>query len=180
MGRAEADFLEAAATRCPLAINAALVRAEVVARYGGFDENLRALEDWELWLRYALAGACFAFHDAPEAKALVRVHAGSLSSSHRRMAQSFLLFHEKLVQSKAPPQIIRRHASWQLENRAAWALHEARSGHLGCAQRLLRENFRSDRNGRWLAWLLAAPLLAPLSRWQWLRSRRQRRLAQLR
>ncbi len=56
----------------------ALMKREWFERVGGFDENmLDGFEDWELWLRMALAGATFQF--APNAHLMYRQHDGGRS-----------------------------------------------------------------------------------------------------
>ncbi len=56
----------------------ALMKREWFEKVGGFDENmLDGFEDWELWLRMALAGAEFQF--APDAYLMYRQHDGGRS-----------------------------------------------------------------------------------------------------
>jgi len=62
-----------------MAVHAAMVRRSLVDRVGNFDTGLRALEDWDYWLRCILGGAHLAFMDDPQALALTRVHKGSLT-----------------------------------------------------------------------------------------------------
>jgi glycosyltransferase involved in cell wall biosynthesis len=62
-----------------MVVCAPLLRMSVIYECGGFDEALLVNEDWELWLRIALAGKTFQFISAPGTLALVRVHASSLS-----------------------------------------------------------------------------------------------------
>jgi len=84
-----------------MVVNSALVRRAVVDEVGWFDETLRSLEDWDYWIRCALAGATFRFLDAAGALALVRVHPTSMSQDRvtmhaqqaklrARMGRSFL------------------------------------------------------------------------------------------
>jgi len=60
-----------------MAIHAAMVRKSLVDRVGDFDTSMRALEDWDYWLRCILRGAYLAFLDDPQVLALTRVHQGS-------------------------------------------------------------------------------------------------------
>jgi glycosyltransferase involved in cell wall biosynthesis len=64
-----------------MAIHAAMVRKSLVDRVGDFDTEMRALEDWDYWLRCILRGAHLAFLDDPQVLALTRVHKGS--ATHR-------------------------------------------------------------------------------------------------
>ena len=63
-----------------------LFRRSVLDRAGFMDESMRALEDWEFWIRCANAGACIRFDPAPEAECLIRLHASS--ASHDRAFMS--------------------------------------------------------------------------------------------
>lgn len=62
-----------------LAIEAPLVPASLIAAVGSFDPRLSRMEDWELWLRCALAGVRFRYAPSLEPMATVRVHAASTS-----------------------------------------------------------------------------------------------------
>jgi glycosyltransferase involved in cell wall biosynthesis len=68
-----------------MVVNAPLLRRKLVDRVGGFDGSLGVLEDWDYWIRCALLGARFAYLDAPETLALVRLHAASMSRDAMRM-----------------------------------------------------------------------------------------------
>ncbi len=71
-------------------INAPLFHKRLIDEYGAFDETLTGLEDWDLWLRFAVNGSCFAYLNTPGTQALIRIHA--LSASHnRKMMQSHIL-----------------------------------------------------------------------------------------
>lgn len=71
---------------CP--VNCPLVRRSVLDAVGPWNEGLRALEDWEYWLRCAAAGVQFAYHSKPGMMALVRYRSDSLSSKRDVMARS--------------------------------------------------------------------------------------------
>lgn len=64
-----------------MAIHAAVVRKALVDKVGFFDVGMRALEDWDYWLRCILRGAYVSYLDDPEAIALVRVHPGSATQN---------------------------------------------------------------------------------------------------
>lgn len=68
-----------------IAVNAPLVRAEVVRAVGGFDERIGAHEDWEYWLRCALMGVQYARVSGAASMALVRRHRTSVSQDSVRM-----------------------------------------------------------------------------------------------
>lgn len=61
----------------------ALFPAEVFDELGGYDDSLRVVEDWDMWLRAIYAGVEILFERRP--LALYRWRAGSLSSDSERM-----------------------------------------------------------------------------------------------
>jgi GT2 family glycosyltransferase len=67
-------------------VHAALVRRDGLDRIGGFREELPCLEDWDLWLRLALAGYRFGFD--PETLVHSRLHAGRMSEDTHRMRRA--------------------------------------------------------------------------------------------
>ncbi len=70
-------------------------RREVADRIGGFDERFRTNEDYDFWIRAALAGFQFARNPAP--LAFYRRHDHSLSASESRMLAGILrVFHKTL------------------------------------------------------------------------------------
>ncbi len=71
------------ADRNIMPINAALVSRDLIDRVGGFNEGLRCAEDWEYWIRCALAEAAFLYSDRERARALVRRHDGSTTATQR-------------------------------------------------------------------------------------------------
>ena len=56
-------------------------RRDLAGRVGGFDERLRFEEDWDLWKRFARAGASFLY--LPFKSGVYHVREGSLSRSRR-------------------------------------------------------------------------------------------------
>ncbi|HEX8327809.1 MAG TPA: glycosyltransferase family 2 protein [Hymenobacter sp.] len=75
--------------------NAPLMRAALMQSVGPFDESLRWVEDWQYWVRCAIAGACFRYVPDSNAWALVRVHPTSTSHNMQRMHD-----HEVLVRKQ--------------------------------------------------------------------------------
>jgi glycosyltransferase involved in cell wall biosynthesis len=63
-------------------------RREVYARVGDFDESMRSNEDYDYWIRAALAGCRFARYDQPLGR--YRRRADSLSASDERMLAGIL------------------------------------------------------------------------------------------
>ena len=79
--------------------NAPLLRAELLWRVGPFAEELRWVEDWQYWVRCAIAGASFHYDSTPDAWALVRVHPTSTSHNARRMHDHEVLVRRQLAQA---------------------------------------------------------------------------------
>jgi glycosyltransferase involved in cell wall biosynthesis len=77
--------------------NAPLLRVELLRRVGPFDEELRWVEDWQYWVRCAIAGASFHYDPTPAAWALVRVHPTSTSHNARRMHDHEVLVRQQLT-----------------------------------------------------------------------------------
>jgi glycosyltransferase involved in cell wall biosynthesis len=68
-----------------MVINSPLIRKSVFETVGVFDDSLKFNEDWDLWVRCALNDVYFYYHDDPDTKALVRVHASSYSKDRFKM-----------------------------------------------------------------------------------------------
>jgi GT2 family glycosyltransferase len=71
------------------------VRTEVIKEAGLFDETLSAAEDWDMWLRLAVAGHRAAA--APGLLGLRRFHAGQMSRHRATMAKNDVRVLEKLM-----------------------------------------------------------------------------------
>jgi glycosyltransferase involved in cell wall biosynthesis len=65
----------------PIALCTAMVRRPAFLGAGGFREEVRGTEDWDLWLRLAQQGCSFVA--VPEVLALYRLHANNLSADYR-------------------------------------------------------------------------------------------------
>lgn len=71
-------------------ICAPLFRRSLVERAGPMNESMRALEDWEFWIRCANTGAQIRFDSSPLAECLIRLHAGSASQNREFMINAEL------------------------------------------------------------------------------------------
>ncbi len=79
-----------------MVVNAPILRKRVVESVGYFDENLKALEDWEYWLRCALKDIFFSYHDSLESLALVRFHQDSMSRNEQLMLSTNIKIRRQL------------------------------------------------------------------------------------
>jgi glycosyltransferase involved in cell wall biosynthesis len=80
--------------RCQVFVSA-LIRRTAIERVGGFDPELRSVEDFDLWLRLLAVGERIGYHD----RVLVRFQKrrGSLSSDPVWMAEHVLIVLDKLA-----------------------------------------------------------------------------------
>jgi glycosyltransferase involved in cell wall biosynthesis len=69
--------------QCPFPLFTAMARRKVIEAVGGFDENLEALVDWDLWYRVAHL-ANFSYLDCLVGK--YRFVAGSISDNYHRVS----------------------------------------------------------------------------------------------
>ena len=88
-----ADFAAIVQMRCQVMVSA-MARREAVVRAGMFDPKLRAVEDFDLWLRMTLGGGKIVYHRKPLLR--YRRRAGSLSSNSVWMRQGALRVLEKI------------------------------------------------------------------------------------
>ncbi len=86
-----------------ISVNAPLVRLSAIRKVGLFDERLHAHEDWEYWLRMALAHRRFAQVELPEAMALVRIHTTSLSRDRARMLSGLIAARRRVAAELGTP-----------------------------------------------------------------------------
>ncbi|WP_426490579.1 glycosyltransferase family 2 protein [Hymenobacter sp. 102] len=80
-----------------MVVNAPLVRSEVFKKNGRFNEELRSMEDWEYWLRCAIAGIHMVYDPCKESWAFVRVHRASMSQNNIRMLTYQLMVRKSVV-----------------------------------------------------------------------------------
>ncbi len=78
-------------------VNSVMVRRQKVLDAGLFDESLRELEDWDLWLRMSLNGAKFGF--TPGILSKVRIRKGSMTSDQGRMNRTMARVLEKTIET---------------------------------------------------------------------------------
>ena len=109
-----------------------LVRRPPVEAAGGFDETLTSVEDWDLWLRLARAGARWHCVDRPLAE--YRIRPGAMHQNPRRMLDNRLRVLAKVFDDgrALPPHVA---------SRRALALQNA---HLVAASDFLRAGERTE------------------------------------
>lgn len=162
-------------------VEAPLTRRHIFDRVGVFDERLARMEDWDLWLRIALADARFACMPAVYPSVVVRVHAGSASQRGVEMVRAELAVRERLHPLLADLTAHRAaNAKRMIENRMELAVNTALEGRVLTGLRALAPLAARSRRPRWMLWtlLLPAAAVAPGRRllarvWSWRRGRAQ-------
>lgn len=86
---------------CPNAVHSLLIKKTCFNRVGLFDENLNALEDWDMWIRLS---KFFEFDYVPKNLIIYYIH-GSQMSTHLRLKTKareklFLKHYDSIVQNK--------------------------------------------------------------------------------
>jgi glycosyltransferase involved in cell wall biosynthesis len=122
-----------------MAVNCPLLRKSVVDEIGFFDERMRALEDWDYWIRCATAGKHFQFSDAGDTRALVRSHPQSLSKSNETMIAAALRLQDKLRIAKIAPDVAMLYRKLNAHLEAFLGIEETKRGNrLRGARRLFK------------------------------------------
>lgn len=81
-------------------VNSVMVRKDKVIESGLFDESLRELEDWDLWLRMVLSGCKVGFTLGILSK--VRIRKGSMTSNQNKMDLTMVRVLQKTIQNLRP------------------------------------------------------------------------------
>jgi len=84
--RVRANFLRAIATGNLFLVHALLVRRKCFECCGTFDPTLKAVEDWDLWIRMAMHGHTVKMIDVPVAH--YRRHSNCMTQDPQRMVQA--------------------------------------------------------------------------------------------
>jgi len=144
-----------------IVINSPLIRRSIVHEVGHFDVRLPPAEDWDYWLRCALAGAYFQFADIEETLALVRIHAPSSSQDRLRMHRVGLLIRKKLAALIEDEQILVLNRELRARNEEGFGIMEAARGNAFRGARHLLNSAWFERRSRWKAKLFVCALMTP-------------------
>lgn len=120
---------------CCVTPSTVIVRRDVLASVGGFDESLPLSTDWDMWLRLAAAGHRFAY--LPEAMTDYLWHANNMSRDQREIAGAALTIFSRLFRSGTLPPALQREegrclARWYL-NRACYELDAGMGAETRCS-----------------------------------------------
>jgi glycosyltransferase involved in cell wall biosynthesis len=88
----------------PFVPSSIMIRRQWFGRVGTFDENLRACEDWDMWLRIGYAGCLFAWVDYPVIA--YRQHQGQMTREPERMRKAIFTVLDKFFQQPDIPENI--------------------------------------------------------------------------
>jgi hypothetical protein len=142
-----------------MVVEAPLIRRSLLEKVGGFDPRIRRMEDWELWLRCAMAGACFIYDGTGDDEALphVRVHRASSSQDQIGMHEAAAQV-RKGAESRLPTPALRRLNRRRIhEHLAIIGMLEGLNGRLKFGMRCLLKAGFAERRIKWLAWGVLMP-----------------------
>jgi hypothetical protein len=144
-----------------MVVEAPLIRRSLFERIGGFDLRIKRMEDWECWLRCALAGAYFLRDDSSDADALpcVRVHRASGSQDQIAMHKAAAQVREGIEDKLEDPQLRRLNRRRIHDHWAVIGMLEGLGDHLGSGMRYLLKAGLAERRVKWVAWGLVMPLV---------------------
>lgn len=144
-----------------MVVEAPLIRRSVLERVGGFDARIQRMEDWECWLRCALADAYFLFQDSGDADALpcVRVHRTSSSQDQIAMHEAAARVRERIEGKLEDPELRRLNRRRIHEHWAVIGMLEGLGKHPRSGMRYLLNAGLAERRIKWLAWGVLMPLL---------------------
>lgn len=153
------ELLKALVTAGITTVNAPLLRASVARMVGEFDEDREYAEDWDYWLRCALAGATFHFRHWPATRALVRSHGSSISQNRMHMLAGQVALRQALNARLQDPELIALNKRLEADTRILLRLEAALSerSFIRRSRRLLRAA-TAGRKLRWFAYALALPV----------------------
>lgn len=144
-------------------INTPLVRRDLLERVGFFDSSLPALEDWDYWLRCAVAGARFQFEPLEDTLALVRWHAVSWSKNDLRNVAAEVAMRKKTGALLSDKVARRVNAELLAEAEGTLGSQQVLQGRRAKGAYQLAKAFVLDRNFKhklkWLSCALVAPFV---------------------
>ena len=145
-----------------MVIEGPLVRRSAITTVGPFEESLVRVEDWQYWLRCALAGVRFVADSAAERAVRVRAHLDSNSSTRNQLAMhtSELVVRRWLDGRLDDPGLLQQN---RVRTHAALAWIGVLEGEDGRLMVGVRHLLTAGKAERRLDWLLLACLL-PLLR----------------
>lgn len=147
-----------------MVINAPLLRRSVVDDVGPFDPRLPPVEDWEYWIRCALAGKRFEFRDFEGTLALVRSHGASASRQPVSVLTAWRALRDKIEAMSEDPEVLRLNRDMKSQLEAAIGLDDLTAGRrLDAARQFFRAGLlcpRAKGRAKFMLCGLGSPLLS--------------------
>jgi glycosyltransferase involved in cell wall biosynthesis len=144
-----------------MVVEAPIIRRSLIEKVGGFDPEIRRMEDWECWLRCALAGGFFLHDGADEDGDLahVRIHRASISQDQIAMHQAAVQVRTS-IDSRLPTRELHRLNHRRIhEQQAIIGMLQGLGTQLRSGMRHLIGAGLAERNVRWLAWGILMPVV---------------------
>ena len=95
------------ASVCPFCPSAVLAKRDWVVRAGWFDEGMKRIEDWDMWLRMAYLGCPCVW--VTEAVCLYRIHGGNMVRDVALMCDGMIATMDKLfAHTDLPPNVVQQ------------------------------------------------------------------------
>ena len=142
-----------------MAVEGPLIRKSALATIGSFDEGLVRVEDWQLWLRCALAGVRFVADSAEERAVRVRAHRDSSTRNEIAMLSSELVVRRWLDPQLDEPKLRRHNRSQAQKTLVRMCVLEGKDGRLTVGVRNLLTAGVAERRLDWLLLACVLPFL---------------------
>ncbi|HVF45540.1 MAG TPA: glycosyltransferase family A protein [Pyrinomonadaceae bacterium] len=147
-----------------MVINAPLVRRSVVDDVGPFDPVLTPVEDWDYWIRCAMAGKRFEFRDFEGTHALVRAHGVSASRQSASVLAAWRALRAKIDAASEDAEVLRLNRDMKSQLEAAVGLEDLTAGRrLDAARQFFRAGLlcpRAKGRAKFMLCGLGSPLLS--------------------
>jgi hypothetical protein len=136
----------------------------VVDDVGPFDPVLTPVEDWDYWIRCALAGKRFEFRDFEGALALVRAHGVSASRQSAAVLAAWRALRAKIDTMSEDAEVLRLNRDMKSQLEAAVGLEDLTAGRrLDAARQFFRAGLlcpRAKGRAKFMLCGLGSPLLS--------------------
>jgi hypothetical protein len=136
-----------------------LIRRSTLTTIGPFDESLVRVEDWQYWLRCALAGVRFVADSAEERAVRVRAHRDSSTRNELAMLSSELVVRRWLDARLDDPNLRQQNRSQTQKTLVRMCVLEGKDGRLRVGVRRLLAAGVAERRLDWLLLASVLPLL---------------------
>ena len=147
-----------------MVINSPLLRRSVFDDVGPFDPVLPPVEDWDYWIRCALAGKRFEFRGFDETLALVRAHGESASRQSASVLAAWRALRAKIDATTTDAEVLHLNREMKSQLEASAAFEDVTAGRrLRAAREFFRAGLlcpRSKGRVKWMLCALGSPLLS--------------------